>query len=85
MLRAFNREKDFDVEICGLFMKKPQAKEQNFSYGANGCGRFYPVYPYSFMAKETPRKLQPWEYEIYNDPVGVMCFLPPKRCKNCDD
>jgi len=30
-------------------------------------------------------KLQPEDYEIYNDPIGVMCFLPPKRCKNCED
>ena len=37
------------------------------------------------MSKETPRKLQPDDYEIYNDPIGVMFFLPPKRCKNCDD
>jgi hypothetical protein len=35
--------------------------------------------------KETPRKLQPDDYEIYNDPIGVACFLPPRRCKNCDD
>ena len=37
------------------------------------------------MPKETPRKIPPEDYEIYNDPVGVMHFLPPRRCKNCDD
>jgi hypothetical protein len=37
------------------------------------------------MPKETPRKIPPEDYEIYNDPIGVMCFLPPKRCRNCDD
>jgi hypothetical protein len=34
---------------------------------------------------EKPWKLEATDYEIYNDPIGVMCFLPPKRCKNCDD
>jgi hypothetical protein len=33
------------------------------------------------MPKEIPRKIPPEDYEIYNDPIGVMCFLPPKRCK----
>ena len=37
------------------------------------------------MPKEVPRKIQPEEYEICNDHVGVMHFLPPRRCKNCDD
>jgi hypothetical protein len=37
------------------------------------------------MPKDVPRKIPPEDYEIYNDPIGVMCFLPPKRCKNCDD
>jgi len=37
------------------------------------------------MPEKTPRKIPPEDYEIYNDPVGVMHFLPPKRCKNCDD
>ncbi len=23
--------------------------------------------------------------EIYHDSIGVTHFLPPKRCKNCDD
>jgi hypothetical protein len=32
-----------------------------------------------------PGKLEPTDYEIYYDPVGVMHFLPPTRCKNCDD
>jgi hypothetical protein len=34
---------------------------------------------------DKPRKLEPPDYEIYNDPIGVTHFLPPKRCKNCDD
>jgi len=38
------------------------------------------------MPKDTPRRIPPEDYEIYNDPIGVMCFfLPPKRCRNCDD
>jgi len=43
-----------------------------------------PLSRYSFMPKETPRKVPPEDYKIYNDPIEVMCFLPPKRCKNCD-
>ena len=35
--------------------------------------------------KEQPRKLQPEDYDIYHDSVGVMHFLPPKRCKDCGD
>jgi hypothetical protein len=37
------------------------------------------------MTKETPRKIPPEDYAVYNDPMGVMCFLPPRRCNNCDD
>ena len=25
------------------------------------------------------------EVEIYHDSIGVTHFLPPMRCKNCDD
>ncbi len=25
------------------------------------------------------------DVEIYHDSIGVTHFLPPKRCKNCDD
>jgi hypothetical protein len=32
-----------------------------------------------------PKEISPELYEVYNDPVGVMFFLPPKRCKNCDN
>jgi hypothetical protein len=31
------------------------------------------------------RRFEPCEYEPYVDPIGVTHFLPPKRCKNCDD
>jgi hypothetical protein len=37
------------------------------------------------MAKEIPKEIPPELYEIYNDPTSVMFFLPPNRCKNCDD
>jgi hypothetical protein len=30
-------------------------------------------------------KLEPCDYEPYVDPIGVTHWLPPKRCKNCDD
>jgi hypothetical protein len=35
--------------------------------------------------KEPARKLQPEDYEIYHDSIGVRRFLPPKRCKTCED
>ena len=31
------------------------------------------------------RKLKPEDYKVYHDSVGVMHFLPPKRCRDCDD
>jgi len=30
-------------------------------------------------------KLEPWDYEPCEDPIGVTHWLPPKRCKNCED
>jgi len=35
--------------------------------------------------KDPERKLEPKDYEIYHDSTGVMHFLPPKRCKACED
>ena len=35
--------------------------------------------------KEPRRKLKPEDYEIYHDSTSVMHFLPPKRCRSCDD
>ena len=35
--------------------------------------------------KDPERKLEPEDYEIYHDSIGVMHFLPPKRCKTCED
>ncbi|MGD0638179.1 MAG: hypothetical protein ABSA72_09105 [Nitrososphaerales archaeon] len=35
--------------------------------------------------KDQERKLEPKDYEIYHDSTGVMHFLPPKRCKACED
>jgi hypothetical protein len=35
--------------------------------------------------KEPEHKLEPEDYEIYHDPIGVTHFLPPKRCKTCED
>jgi hypothetical protein len=35
--------------------------------------------------REPERKLEPQDYEIYHDSIGVMHFLPPKRCKTCED
>jgi hypothetical protein len=35
--------------------------------------------------KEPERKLNPEDCEIYHDPIGVMHFLPPKRCRTCED
>jgi len=40
------------------------------------------------MSNDEPAKRkrpEPDEYEPYVDPIGVTYFLPPKRCKNCDD
>jgi hypothetical protein len=37
------------------------------------------------MSKETPKKIPPEDYEIYNYPRGVMYFTPPKRSKNWYD
>ena len=34
---------------------------------------------------ETARKLEPGDYEIYHDSIGVMHFLPPRRCESCED
>ena len=31
------------------------------------------------------RKLKPEDYEIYHDSIGVTHFLPPKKCKTCED
>jgi hypothetical protein len=41
--------------------------------------------PMTETRKEPERKLEPEDYEIYHDPVGVMHFLSPKRCKTCDE
>ncbi len=30
-------------------------------------------------------KLEPEDYEPYIDPIGVTHWLPPKRCKDCED
>jgi len=35
--------------------------------------------------KDGERKLEPEDYEIYHDSIGAMHFLPPKRCKTCED
>jgi hypothetical protein len=35
--------------------------------------------------EEAKRKLEPQDYEIYHDSIGVMHFLPPNRCKACGD
>jgi len=35
--------------------------------------------------KEPARKLKPEDYEVYHDSTGVMHFLPPKRCRACED
>jgi hypothetical protein len=35
--------------------------------------------------KEPQRKLKPEDYEVYHDSTGVMRFLPPKRCRTCED
>jgi hypothetical protein len=35
--------------------------------------------------KDSKKKLEPADYEIYHDSIGVMHFLPPKRCRNCED
>ncbi|MGP8124419.1 MAG: hypothetical protein ACLQEQ_00905 [Nitrososphaerales archaeon] len=35
--------------------------------------------------EEGERRLEPDDYEIYHDPVGVMHFLPPRRCESCED
>lgn len=35
--------------------------------------------------KEEATKLEPCDYEPYVDPIGVTHWLPPKRCKNCED
>ena len=35
---------------------------------------------------ETERPLpDPEDYELYVDPIGVSHWLPPMRCKNCED
>ena len=34
---------------------------------------------------EGGRRLEPDEYEIYHDSIGVMHFLPPKMCESCED
>jgi len=34
---------------------------------------------------ETTRKLEPEDYEVYHDSIGVMHFLPPRRCETCED
>jgi hypothetical protein len=31
------------------------------------------------------QKLEPEDYEIYHDVMRVTHFLPPKRCKTCED
>jgi len=30
-------------------------------------------------------KIEPEDYEPYVDPIGITHWLPPKRCKNCED
>lgn len=35
--------------------------------------------------KEKDCKVEPEDYEPYVDPVGVTHWLPPKRCRNCED
>ena len=35
--------------------------------------------------KTGKRALEPCDYEPYVDPTGVTHWLPPKRCKNCED
>ena len=35
--------------------------------------------------EDCDRKLNPEDYVIYNDSLGIMHFLPPKRCKTCDE
>ena len=35
--------------------------------------------------KDPECKLEPEDYEPYVDPIGVTHFLPPKRCKTCED
>ncbi len=37
------------------------------------------------MPKEIPKEIPPELYEIYDDPIRAKCFLPPSRCKNCDN
>jgi len=34
---------------------------------------------------ERERRLGPDEYDIYHDPIGVMHFLPPKRCETMNE
>ncbi len=31
------------------------------------------------------RRIEPQDYEPYVDPIGITHWLPPKRCKNCED
>ena len=57
--------------------------QRNQNRNASGC--FLSAFTCNVMPKDAPRKTAPEDYEIYNDPIGVMCFLPPRRCKNCDD
>jgi len=37
------------------------------------------------MSKEIPKDIPPELYEVYDDPMRVMRFLPQSRCRNFDD
>jgi hypothetical protein len=37
------------------------------------------------MPKEIPKEIPPELYEVYDDPMRMMFFRPPSRCKNCED
>jgi len=35
--------------------------------------------------KKGQKRPEPDEYEIYHDSIGVMHFLPPRRCDSCEE
>jgi hypothetical protein len=66
-------------------LRTPGSFGRKTAFDGHPSWRFYPVLQYVVMPKEIPKEIPPELYEIYNDPIGVACFLPPRRCTNCDD
>jgi hypothetical protein len=67
--------------MCGAIYPKSQFSCE-FAVSLNSPKGFIPHV--QTVKKEQP-KSKPEDYKPYVDPLGVTHWLPPKRCKTCED